>query len=102
MPYHRTLGFLQDAEQVPDKAAFEDEQGICPDDDDAKEVESGEFCRPQAVARPPRANSNGTTKKTKVGTTANTTNEVKRSNTTPDSSQGQPQPKKKKVKKAAE
>ena len=37
---------LQDGGQVIDTPSFEDDQGISPDDEDAKYVECGEFCQP--------------------------------------------------------
>lgn len=32
-------------------ASFEEEQGIVPDDDECKAIESGEFCQPKPVRR---------------------------------------------------
>lgn len=32
-------------------ASFEEEQGIIPDDDECKAIESGEFCQPKPVRR---------------------------------------------------
>lgn len=43
----RFMALLQDSGQVgADKTAFEEDQDIRDDDDEAKEVESGEFCKP--------------------------------------------------------
>lgn len=48
------MGQLEDANQILDKSTFADEQGISPEDDEAKEIENGEFCKPGArnVLRP--------------------------------------------------
>ena len=36
---------LQDAGQIDDKASFEDDQGVIPDDEEVQELEKGEFCK---------------------------------------------------------
>ncbi|OCF36103.1 hypothetical protein I316_01975 [Kwoniella heveanensis BCC8398] len=49
--YKEILGMLSEGGQVSDKATFEEDQGITLDDDDALEVEQGEFCKPTAMPR---------------------------------------------------
>ena len=49
----RLIGVLVDADQILDKPTFEDDQGINGDDEEAKEVENGEFCKPPPVIRKP-------------------------------------------------
>jgi len=49
----RLIGVLVDADQILDKPTFEDDQGINGDDEEAKEVENGEFCKPPQVIRKP-------------------------------------------------
>jgi len=44
------MGQLQDMGQVQSVPVFEEEQGITLEEDDAKEIEAGEFCRPGAGA----------------------------------------------------
>ena len=40
------MSTLQDVNQVQDQSTCEEEQGISPEDDEAKAIEAGEFCRP--------------------------------------------------------
>ncbi|ORX34637.1 Tat binding protein 1-interacting protein-domain-containing protein [Kockovaella imperatae] len=87
--YKELLGLLQDAGQVRDKMIFEDEQGISPDDEVAREVENGEFCQQGSARGPIRPTM--TVKKVNTDTSV-----AKRSSSTPDPAEG----KKKKVKKA--
>ncbi|CAD6583748.1 MAG: hypothetical protein TREMPRED_003645 [Tremellales sp. Tagirdzhanova-0007] len=49
------MGALQDAYQVQDQCTCEEEQGISPEDDEAKAIEAGEFCRP-GIKLSPRPN----------------------------------------------
>ncbi|WVF66221.1 hypothetical protein IAT40_000961 [Kwoniella sp. CBS 6097] len=49
--YKEIFGMLSEGGQVNDKAAFEEDQGITPEDEDAIEIEQGEFCKPAPTAR---------------------------------------------------
>lgn len=51
----RLLGMLIDAGQILDTPSFEDDQGINADDEEAKEIENGEFCKPPQIIRKPVA-----------------------------------------------
>lgn len=48
---HRLLNMLKDASAVADVAELEEDQGIAVDDDDAKDVENSEFCKPPPILR---------------------------------------------------
>jgi 26S proteasome regulatory subunit (ATPase 3-interacting protein) len=47
------LAGFEDSQQILDTPSFEEDSGIVRDEDDAREVEDGEFCKPQAFARGP-------------------------------------------------
>lgn len=50
----RLLGMLQEGGQVVDQKSFEDDMDMLLDDEEAKEIEEGEFVRaPPVVRRPP-------------------------------------------------
>ncbi|WVQ93843.1 hypothetical protein IAU59_000921 [Kwoniella sp. CBS 9459] len=49
--YKEIFGMLSDGGQVSDKTTFEEDQGITPDDEDAVDVEQGEFCKPVPLIR---------------------------------------------------
>ena len=46
---------LIDADQVQDTPSFEDDQGIDGDNEEAKEIEKSEFCKPPQIVRKPVA-----------------------------------------------
>ncbi|WVR03456.1 hypothetical protein IAU60_000447 [Kwoniella sp. DSM 27419] len=50
--YKELLDMLVDGGQIDSISAFEEDQGVCLDDDEAKEVEKGEFCNPLKQAKP--------------------------------------------------
>lgn len=49
----RLLGMVMDAGQISSVTEFQDDQGINVDDEEAIEVENGEFGKPQPIARKP-------------------------------------------------
>lgn len=73
---------------------FEEDQGINLDDEDAKEVEQGEFCRPPTIIKRGGMGKPGQLQKVMDGSAG-----VKRSNTVESGSASPANGKKKKVKK---
>ncbi|OCF71233.1 hypothetical protein I204_08186 [Kwoniella mangroviensis CBS 8886] len=53
--YKELLGMLTDGGQIDNVQSFEEDQGITPDDDDAKKVEQGEFVK---IPLPVRSSNN--------------------------------------------
>lgn len=49
------MGMMSEGGQVLDTASFEDDQGINSDDEEAKEIEQGEFCQARPMLRKPPA-----------------------------------------------
>lgn len=49
----RLLGMVVDGGQIASVTEFQEEEGINPDDEEAMEVEHGEFGKPQPAARKP-------------------------------------------------
>lgn len=47
----RLLGMVTDGGQIASVTEFQEEEGITIDDEEANEVEHGEFSRPQPIAR---------------------------------------------------
>ncbi|WVQ80354.1 hypothetical protein IAT38_002459 [Cryptococcus sp. DSM 104549] len=60
--YKDLLGMLSEGGQVQSVSAFEEDQGITPDDEEALAVEQGEFCKPQVVVRAARPKAAGVQK----------------------------------------
>ncbi|RXK39104.1 hypothetical protein M231_03609 [Tremella mesenterica] len=49
--YKEALGALCDGGAIDSVPAFEEDQGISPDDEESKAVEEGDFCKPQVTIR---------------------------------------------------
>lgn len=86
---------LTDGGQITDKNQFEDDQGINPDEDDAKEIENGEFCKPPLIVRKPITKSNAASSTLK---TAPTTGSKRPATPASASDEPESQPKKKATK----
>nr|XP_031863618.1 uncharacterized protein CI109_000870 [Kwoniella shandongensis]KAA5530690.1 hypothetical protein CI109_000870 [Kwoniella shandongensis] len=96
--YKELIGLMADGGQIQSTPVFEEDQGIDLDNDKAKEVEQGEFCRPPTAIKRGGAMS----KPSQVQKVSNSTGGVKRSNTAEgtSASASPADGKKKKVKKA--
>ncbi|WWD05887.1 hypothetical protein V865_003971 [Kwoniella europaea PYCC6329] len=95
--YKELLGMLTDGGQIDNVQSFEEDQGITPDDDDAKEVEQGEFVK---VPLPIRSSNNKKTMNMGVQKVMNGPTKRNYSDVSPLSQEDVSGGKKKKAKKA--